>query len=122
MSQYTDAKVDELPGLLDTYLQVAARETTVLGADFVAKSEAALQPYTTARQQQVGQKGATAQQRQQAQRPDLTGQLTYNYHALSIHFRTALERVATYFDPAYFNDNPARPTDAPPATPPAPSR
>ena len=102
----TQADLRDLPDLLATYLDTLDDEAAVLGAPFVARTAADLEPFTGTREEQIERKALTTQAREarRALVDRCTDQLTYNYHLLSVHHRGKWATVAAYYDARYFDD------------------
>ena len=105
LKYYTTAKMgSELADRLGEYLTTTEAEKEALGAAFVKRTVADLQPFRKTRETQVGHLGGTGEAR--TDRHDLVDELDaqcdYNFHLLSAHFRQDLARPANFWNPSYY--------------------
>ena len=107
MAQYTRAKVGDLPTLLAGFLKLLKDNKAAFGdlADsIVASTATAFAAFTGARTDHSEEQSDTDKARttRKGLRPRLTGQLTDNYHLLSLCYAANRAQVRAYFTQRYF--------------------
>ncbi|MBC7448184.1 MAG: hypothetical protein H7330_09010 [Hymenobacteraceae bacterium] len=106
--QYRDAKLGDLPTLLAGFLTVLTENKVAfgndLGASLVASTTTAFAAFTGARTEHTEDQTDTGKARtaRKALRPRLTGQLTDNYHLLSLIYAANRAQVKNYYTQRYF--------------------
>lgn len=107
MEQYSEAKVGDLPTLLATFLKLLKDNKAAFGdlADpLVASTTTAFAAFTGARTDHAEERSDTDKARtaRKGLRPRLTGQLTDNYHLLSLCHAASRAQVRAYYTQRYF--------------------
>ncbi len=106
-NQYTDAKLGDLPTLLAGFLTVLTANKAafgVMGDTVVNETTTAFAAFTGSRTEHVTDQTDTGKAREvrRVLRPRLTGQLTDNYHLLSLIYAAARAQVKVYYTQRYF--------------------
>ncbi len=106
LKDYNQARLGQLPGVLDRFITAAAKYQATLGPELLAEFNALKTSFATARDGQVEAKGDLAQIRAAlaAARNVLEMQLGKNILTIAIHHLGQPERAKDYFNQALLED------------------
>jgi hypothetical protein len=112
LKEYNQARLGQIPGLLDRLITAATKYEAQLGPELLAEFTALKTTFTTAREGQVDAKGDLAQARANvaSTRTALELQLGKNILAIASHHLGSPERAKDYFNQSLLED-PTRSND-----------
>lgn len=106
LKEYNQARLGQIPGLLDRLIIAATKHKVKLGPELLAEFTALKTTFSTAREGQVDAKGDLAQARANvaSTRTTLELQLGKNILAIASHHLGSRERAADYFNQSLLED------------------
>lgn len=106
LKEYNQARLGQIPGLLDRLITAATKHKVELGPELVAEFTALKTTFSTAREGQVDAKGDLAQARANvaSTRTALELQLGKNILAIASHHLGSPKRAADYFNQSLLQD------------------
>jgi ATP/maltotriose-dependent transcriptional regulator MalT len=106
LKEYNQARLGQVPGLLERLITAATKHQAALGPELLAEFQALKTTFATARDGQVETKGELAQARASvaATRGILELQLGKNILAIASHHLGQPERAADYFNQSLLED------------------